>query len=157
TRLGPLRVPDGVDPPAPVDANGAATMRAGRDAPAIGGDETRRAEGASAVSRGAQHHVADVARKDLAPDDGHGLCGPGRRVDPAAYARVLAHARDAIHAGAAVDHAGQIGAGIGAARAAVEPRDEHRAVGGDGEAVEGVRDRTVLVHAQMADEALAAV
>src|SRR5262249_16134480 len=26
TRLGPLRVPGGVDPPAPVDANGAATM-----------------------------------------------------------------------------------------------------------------------------------
>src|SRR5215468_526607 len=62
-----------------------------------------------------------------------------------------------IHARAGVDHAGQIGAGIGAARAAVEPRDEHRAVGGDGEAVERVRDRAILVHAQVADETLAAV
>src|SRR4029450_9554680 len=57
-------------------------MRAGRDAPVIGRDQIRRAERAPAVARGAEHHVANIPREDLAPDKGHRVRRAGAPASP---------------------------------------------------------------------------
>src|SRR4030095_6120488 len=112
---------------APVDAHGTPAMGTGRDAPVIGRDQIRRPERAPAVARGAQHHVANVPREDLAPDPRHRFSWTAGRVQPAAHAGVVADLGHALHLRATLDDAGHVGAGIGPTLAAVEPRHEHAA------------------------------
>ncbi len=152
-----LGVPAHVHAALRVQAHRAAAMGTGIDLPVIGAHQRRVAEGAPAVARDRQHHVADITREDAPPGERHRVARAGGRVHAAAHAGVVADLPDALDPRALLGHARDPGGGILAALVAVDPRDQHGAVGRHREPVERVRDGPVLVHPQGRPEGPAAV
>ena len=118
-----------------------------RDLPAVGVHEPRRRERAAAVGRGRQHHVTHVIREHLPPEHVHRLARSGRDVDAAADTRLSAIESQGLGGSRAAvgdprQHRGRL------AVTRFDPRDEHRAIGRDGEPLERVRRRLVFAQPQ---------
>ena len=80
-------------------------------------------ERAAAVARARDHHVADVAGEDLAPEHGDGVAGPAATLDPAAHARLAAvELRHALQRVGRARSRARGTCAVGGRLAAVDPR-----------------------------------
>ncbi len=125
-----------MDSPAPVEGKSTAPVRTGGDLPAVRVHQDRGDKRPPAVSGEPEDHVADLAREDLSPQDGHQSI-VGSDVHPATHAGLgrveLDHVLDRATVPA---DPRQKRAGLGASLARVDPTEVDLAVRAHRQAVE---------------------
>jgi hypothetical protein len=109
------------------------------------------------ITRQAEHHVANVAGENLAPEGHDRILWTGGHVHTAADTGVTVQLDKAFHLRATLRDAYEIRASFLPAVAAVNPRHQNCAVCGHGQTFKGVRHGAVLVDTQGRLEMLSAV